>query len=461
MTAITFLFSSSFFNNYPTLPTNHYIWRMQNSQKFVGSNAFFLVIVAALGYFVDIYDLVLFNVVKKASLEQILVGASPEVIKSTGLHLFNMQMIGMLVGGILWGVWGDKKGRLSVLFGSILLYSTANIINAFVTDITTYSIVRFIAGVGLAGELGAGITLVSETMSKEKRGYGTMIIVAFGALGAVVAAVVGDEGDYIGAVLTSIFNVPFANWQVAYIIGGALGLGLLLLRMGTLESSMFTNVKEQDGIERGNFFMLFATKARFMKYLKCILIGLPIWYTIGLLVNNSQEIFAVTLKIQGTIKNGEAVKWCYIGLSFGDLISGLLSQWLRSRRKVVFIYLGLNMALVIYFLFFAYGITADMYYALCFLLGCATGYWAIFVTIAAEQFGTNIRSTVANTVPNFVRGSVPVIVMLFTGLVANLNFENNIAALVVGVLCIGLALWAVWGIKETFGKELDYAEGIA
>ena len=360
---------------------------MQNAQKFVGSNAFYLVIVAALGYFVDIYDLVLFNVVKKASLEQILVGATPEVIKSTGLQLFNMQMIGMLVGGILWGVWGDKKGRLSVLFGSILLYSSANIINAFVTDITTYGIVRFIAGVGLAGELGAGITLVSETMDKEKRGYGTMIIVAFGALGAVVAAAVGDQGDRIGALLESIFNTPFANWQVAYIVGGLLGVMLLLLRIGTVESGMFKNITGKAGVSRGNIFMLFNNKQRFIKYLKCILIGLPIWYTIGLLVNNSQEIFAVTLKIQGTIKNGEAVKWCYIGLSIGDLISGLLSQWLRSRRKVVFIYLALNMGLVVYFLFFAYGISTDMYYTLCFLLGCATGYWAIFVTIAAEQFG--------------------------------------------------------------------------
>lgn len=433
---------------------------MQPPQKFIGSNAFFLVIVAALGYFVDIYDLVLFNVVKKESLEQIMVGATAADIKSTGMYLFNMQMIGMLIGGILWGVVGDKRGRLSVLFGSILLYSTANIINAFITSIPVYAIVRVIAGIGLAGELGAGITLVSETMDKEKRGYGTMIIVAFGALGAVVAAVVGTKGDYIGQVLTSLFNAPFANWQVAYIVGGTLGLLLLMLRIGTFESGMFKNVQEKESIQRGNFFMLFSNKEIFLKYLKCILIGLPIWYTIGLLVNNSQEIFAVTLNVQGKVINGEAVKWCYVGLSVGDLISGLLSQWLRSRRKVVYIYLVLNLLLVVYFLFFSYGITVDAFYLLAFLLGCATGYWAIFVTIAAEQFGTNIRSTVANTTPNFVRGAVPLITLFFTTLTGSLKMENTVAAIIVGVVCIGLALWAVWGVKETFGKELDYVEGL-
>lgn len=436
-----------------------YFWSVQSIGIFSNKNALLLVTVAALGYFVDIYDLVLFNVVKKESLMQIMVGASAETIKSTGIYLFNCQMIGMLIGGILWGMLGDKKGRLSVLFGSILLYSVANIVNAFVIDINTYAIVRVIAGIGLAGELGAGITLVSETMSKENRGYGTMIIVTFGALGAVVAAVVGAEGQAIGQFLESIFGSPFANWQVAYIVGGALGVLLLLLRIGTIESGMFKNVLHAK-VDRGNIFILFNNRDRFLKYLKCILVGLPIWYTIGLLVNNSQEIFSVALNIQGKVLNGECVKYCYIGLSVGDLISGLMSQWLKSRRKVVFLYLFINLLLVICFLFFANGITANAFYLLCFLLGTATGYWAIFVTIAAEQFGTNIRSTVANTVPNFVRGSVPLITMLFTALLT-INITNTMAALVVGVLCIGLALWATWGIKETFGKELDYAEGVS
>jgi len=417
---------------------------------------YFIIVVAALGYFVDIYDLILFNVVKKESLEMIMKGASPETLKSTGIYLFNMQMIGMLLGGLLWGIWGDKRGRLSVLFGSILLYSLANMLNAFVTDTTMYALVRLTAGVGLAGELGAGITLVAETMSKEKRGYGTMIIVSFGAMGAVVAAMVGANGNVIGNFLGNIFNTTFANWQVAYILGGTMGLILLLLRVGTIESGMFKGI-QQSNVVRGDIRMLFNNRERFLKYLNCILIGLPIWYFIGLIVANSELIWAKELHVEGKVVNGTALMYAYIGLSVGDVFSGLISQVLRSRRKVVFIYLGFSFLLMAYYLFFASGITAAQFYFLSFLVGCATGYWAIFVTIAAEQFGTNIRSTVTNTVPNFVRGSVPVITLLFqflTGLLAS----NILSAFTVGIICIGLSLWAIRRAKETFSKDLDYAE---
>jgi MFS family permease len=415
-----------------------------------------IIIVAALGYFVDIYDLILFNVVKKESLEQIMAYADAAERKNTGIFLFNMQMTGMLIGGILWGIWGDKKGRLSVLFGSIMLYSAANLANAFVTDVSTYAIVRVIAGIGLAGELGAGITLVAETMSKEKRGYGTMIIVTFGALGAVVAALVGAEGHIVGQWLSSIFGTPFANWQVAYIIGGVLGLLLLLLRVGTIESGMFKSMQDKE-ISRGDIKILFNNKERFLKYLNCILIGVPIWYIIGLLVANSQEVFAVDLQINGQVINGKALMFAYLGLSFGDLISGLLSQFLRSRKKVVYLYLAFTAVLMFYFLFLMKGASAEHYYLISFLLGTASGYWAIFVTIASEQFGTNIRSTVTNTVPNFVRGSVPVITSSFGFFTA--IFANNIlSALIVGIICVALAAWANYRSKETFAKDLNYLE---
>jgi len=417
---------------------------------------YFIIVVAALGYFVDIYDLILFNVVKKESLEMIMTDASPEVLKSTGIFLFNMQMLGMLLGGLLWGVWGDKKGRLSVLFGSILLYSAANIINAFVTTVPMYAIVRVIAGIGLAGELGAGITLVSETMSKEKRGYGTMIIVSFGALGAVAAALVGANGQALGNFLGAIFNATFANWQVAYILGGVMGLCLLLLRVGTIESGMFRNIQQSE-VSKGDIRMLFNNKERFFKYLNCILIGLPIWYFIGLIVANSELIWAKDLQVQGKVVNGTALMYAYIGLSVGDVFSGLISQVLRSRRKVVFIYLALSVVLMTYYLFFATGISLQGFYILSFLVGCATGYWAIFVTIAAEQFGTNIRSTVTNTTPNFVRGSVPLITLLFQFLTAHLQ-SNILSAFIVGLLCLGLSLWAISRAKETFAKDLDYTE---
>ena len=431
---------------------------MKNESNISKRKIVILIIVAALGYFVDIYDLVLFGVVKAESLNQIMMGATDELKASTGKYLFNMQMLGMLIGGLLWGVIGDKKGRLKVLFGSILLYSLANIVNAFVTDVTTYSIVRVIAGIGLAGELGAGITLVSEMMSKEKRGYGTMIIVTFGALGAVVASLVGSEGTAIAGVLKQITGVSFANWQVAYIVGGLMGLVLLLLRVGTIESDFFKNVKAENHIRKGDLKLIFFNRENLVKYIHCILIGIPIWYIIGLLIMNSKDNFGPLLGIQD-IENGKAVMYAYIGLSFGDLLSGFLSQLLRSRRIVVAIYLGFTLILTVSFLFFSNGISKETYYIFCFLLGTGTGYWAIFVTIAAEQFGTNIRSTAANTIPNFVRGSVNIIVLMFTFLVT-LHLSDAWSALIVGILFIGLAFYSISRLNETFGKDLNYIEEI-
>lgn len=415
-----------------------------------------LITVAALGYFVDIYDMVLFGVVKAESLSVIMEGQSPELQMSTGKFLFNIQMLGMLIGGILWGVLGDKKGRLKVLFGSILLYSIANLINAFVTDVTTYAIVRLIAGIGLAGELGAGITLVSETMSKEKRGYGTMLIVTFGALGAVAASVVGSEGGVIADYIFSITGRQLYNWQVTYLVGGCLGLLLLLLRVGTIESSYFQNMKQDNSVEKGNLKILFKNKEIFKKYLHCIVIGIPIWYVVGLLVMNSKDNFAPLMGIHD-IENGQAVMYTYIGLSVGDLISGVLSQWLRSRKKVVRLYLIFTLLLITTFLFFMDGASKDLYYTMCFLLGTATGYWALFVSIAAEQFGTNIRSTTANTIPNFVRGSVNLIMLSF-GLLTAVNIGDASSAYIIGLFFIILALYSLSQLEETFGKDLDYFE---
>lgn len=417
-----------------------------------------IVVVAALGYFVDIYDLVLFGVVKNESLLSILPHASKQEVSDTGKFLFNMQMLGMLIGGILWGVLGDKKGRLKVLFGSILLYSIANLANAFVTDVPTYAVIRVIAGIGLAGELGAGITLVSEMMSKETRGYGTMIIVTFGALGAVVASLVGAKGEAISNILLNITSIKFANWQVAYIIGGSMGLLLLLMRVGTIESSFFKDVKSHDHIKKGDLKLIFFNKSNLIKYLHCISIGIPIWFIIGLLIMNSQNDFGPLLGL-ATIENGKAVMYAYIGLSFGDLVSGILSQLMKSRKKVVVLYLVCSGLLTIYFLFVAkhvHVLTTDTYYLFCFLLGTASGYWAIFVTIAAEQFGTNIRSTAANTIPNFVRGSVNVIMLCF-GMLLSL-VSTSAAALIVGLFFILLALYSVMQLKETFGKDLNYTE---
>ena len=428
------------------------------SEKSNKNQIILVLIVAALGYFVDIYDLVLFGVVKGESLQQIMSNSSPEQIAATGKFLFNMQMLGMLLGGLLWGILGDKKGRLKVLFGSIILYSIANLANAFVTDIPSYAFIRIIAGIGLAGELGAGITLISEIMTKETRGYGTMIIVTFGALGAVAASLVGANGLGITQFFHDFTGLSLQNWQVAYIVGGLMGLFLLLLRIGTIESSFFLNGKDEKHIKKGDLKLIFYKRENLLKYIHCIFIGIPIWYIIGLLIMNSKDNFGPWLGIND-IENGKAVMYAYIGLSFGDLLSGILSQILKSRKKVVYLYLSFTLVTSITFLFFLeYFVTlnASIYYLMCFLLGTGTGYWAIFVTIAAEQFGTNIRSTAANTIPNFVRGSVPII-MLFFGLLT-LNFSDGISALMIGLFFITLAFYSISRLKETYGKDLNYNE---
>jgi putative MFS transporter len=395
-----------------------------------------LIIVAALGYFVDIYDLIVFNVVKNESLQAL--GFTGEALKAKEIYLFNLQMTGMLLGGLLWGIMGDKKGRVSVLFGSIFLYSIANIINAFVVNIEQYAIMRFIAGVGLAGELGAGITLVAENMPKEKRGYGTMIIVTFGALGAVVAGLVGKS----------------FGWQSTYLVGGGLGLALLLMRAGAYESGMYQNLVQNNQIKRGNFFSLFKKWSLFLKYLSCILIGLPIWFAIGVLINLSNR-FAVAHGLIDKIDIADSVMFAYLGLSAGDLASGLLSQYLRSRKKVVYLYLFFSLVLMVVYLFNT-NVSVEYYKYMCFGIGFATGYWALFVTIASEQFGTNIRSTVTNTVPNFVRGAVVPITLSFAGLSSSVGVIQ--AAFWVGLTCLLLAFVATWYIKDSFSKDLNYFE---
>lgn len=400
------------------------------------------IITAALGYFVDIYDLILFSIVRQSSLSAI--GVSPDNLLGTGVLLLNMQMGGMLIGGILWGILGDKRGRVSVLFGSIFLYSLANILNAYVTTVGEYAALRLIAGVGLAGELGAAITLVSEIMSKEKRGYGTTIVAAFGICGAVLAAIVAGAFD----------------WKVAYIVGGVMGFALLGLRWGIYESGMFDQLKKTKSVKRGDPFLLVKNQELFFRYLNCILIGVPIWFVIGILVAFSPE-FAAAMQVSEKINAGTSVMYCYIGLALGDLASGFLSQHLRSRRKVVLYFLALTTLLAIVYLFWGDivgvgSVRAIEIYWLCGLLGFATGYWAIFVTVASEQFGTNIRATVTTTVPNFVRGSVVPVSSSFKILAGKLGVVQG--GLVVGSIVIIIAFVGLWGLKETFGKDLDYLE---
>jgi len=393
------------------------------------------VIVAALGYFVDIYDLVLFSIVRVPSLKAI--GLSGQELIDQGVFLLNMQMAGMLLGGILWGILGDRKGRLKIMFGSICIYSLANLANGLVDSIEAYALLRFIAGVGLAGELGAGITLVSEVLHRSIRGYGTMIVATVGVSGAILANIVAKQFD----------------WRTAFFIGGVLGLLLLLLRVRVAESGMFKGM-ESNQVSKGNFLALFTSRDRFGRFLHSILIGLPSWFVVGVLITFSPE-FAKVLSVRGTVSAGNAVMYCYMGLVAGDLASGVLSQLLKSRKKVVFLFLLFTVAAVAAY-FSARGVSAPVFYGICGLLGFGIGYWAIFVTVAAEQFGTNLRATVATSVPNFVRGMTIPITMLFQVARKTLGIETG--ALAVGALCLVVALFSLSRLQETFHKDLDYFE---
>ncbi len=396
----------------------------------------FTVLVASLGYFVDMYDLVLYGIVRIPSLTAL--GITGDELISKGVFLLNMQMIGMLIGGIIWGILGDKKGRLSVLFGSIALYSVANLANAFVTTVPAYAAARFFAGVGLAGELGAAITLVSEIMKKESRGYGTTIVASAGILGSVTAGIVGD----------------FFTWKWAYIFGGLLGLVLLALRAKMLESGMFTSLQSNKSIKKGDFLSLFTNRNRFMKYLRCILIGLPMWFVVGILIILSPE-FAVKLGVTGSVAAGKSIMYCYSGLVLGDLISGFFSQVFRSRKRIVLFFLCLSSALIVVYLNIQ-NISVNLFYALCFVMGVSIGYWAVFVTIASEQFGTNLRATVTTTVPNFVRGGVVLITLSFEALKSSFGLLE--AAAIVGFITITLALVSLFFMEETYHKDLNYLE---
>lgn len=398
------------------------------------------VIVAALGYFVDIYDLLLFSIVRIPSLQSM--GLD---VDAYGTMILNWEKIGLLLGGILWGIFGDKKGRLSVLFGSILVYSLANIACGLLPHVdfmekqNAYALFRFIAGLGLAGELGAGITLVSESLPKELRAIGTSLVAGFGLLGAVVASLTADLAS---------------DWTISYFIGGGLGLILLILRIGVVESGIYKQVEKDTSVQKGNFLSFFTSYERFVRYMKCIAIGLPTWFCIGILAVLGNQ-FGPALGIKEDIDPGKAILWAYVGISVGDFASGFISNWLKSRKKAIF-YMMLFTVVGVVLMLFGGTKTAGMYYFYCTWLGLGTGYWALFVTMGAEQFGTNIRATAATTIPNMVRGTLVLMIILF-------NFFKPSAgviwaAVIVGIISFGLGIYSTLTVSETHNKDLDYTE---
>lgn len=400
------------------------------------------VIVAALGYFVDIYDLLLFTIVREPSLVDIGIDKSDaKAMIAASTKIINWQMVGLLIGGIVWGVMGDKKGRLSVLFGSILLYSVANFLTGYVTTLDQYAYARFVAGIGLAGELGAGITLVSELLPKHKRGIGTSLVAGIGLFGAVFAYFTYDFTE---------------DWRLCYKIGGVLGIGLLLLRISVAESGMFKEVKEQN-ISRGNLLMFFNNSSRFRKYILAILIGLPTWFVIGILVNLSNR-FAQALYGNTSLDSGRAIMFAYVGIALGDILIGFVSQYFGSRKKALYLFYGLTIISGILF-FSAFNSNDGRMYTICALLGFSTGFWAIFVTMGAEQFGTNLRATAATTIPNIVRGSLPLMNMLFKDLFQDSwGWSFVYSGIITGIIVMIITLIAAYFTHETYGKELSYVE---
>jgi len=397
------------------------------------------VFVAALGYFVDVYDLLLFTIVRQTSVMS--VGATAESIIVDSAHIINWQMSGLLIGGILWGVLGDKKGRLKVLFGSIILYSVANILTSFVQTVDQYAYCRFLGGIGLAGELGAGITLVSEMLPKNKRGIGTSMVAGIGLFGAVFA--------YFTFKAT-------ADWRLCYQVGGVLGFFLLILRVKVAESFMFESAKLAN-ISKGNFLLFFSSYKRFSKYIKAILIGLPTWFVIGVMINYSNK-FASTLYGVNLIDSGKAVMFAYVGIAVGDLLIGYVSQYFKSRKKALLLFYALSIIGMVLF-FSSFNNSDDRMYSICTFLGFSTGYWAIFNTMAAEQFGTNLRATAATTIPNMVRGALPLINFLFLDVLQKQMGWNIVqSGIFTGASVMLITLIAFIFTEETYHKDLDYLE---
>ncbi|MEY3435732.1 MAG: hypothetical protein RL335_188 [Bacteroidota bacterium] len=397
------------------------------------------VVVAALGYFVDIYDLLLFTIVREPSIRDL--GVTDAGMLEASTKIINWQMMGLLIGGVVWGVMGDRKGRLSVLFGSILLYSVANFLTGFITSVDQYAWARFVAGIGLAGELGAGITLVSELLPKEKRGIGTSLVAGVGLFGAVFAYFVHElTGD----------------WRICYKIGGGLGIVLLLLRISVAESGMFHGMKDK-AVSKGNFLMFFTNGNRFRKYVLAILIGLPTWYVIGILVNLSNR-FAGQLYPDSLINSGRSIMLAYVGIATGDILIGFVSQYFKSRKKAMYVFYTLSILSVILF-FSPINSNDSTMYLICGMLGFSTGFWAIFVTMGAEQFGTNLRATAATTIPNMVRGALPLMNLMFVDLFQKTwNWPLVQSGIITGIIVILIGLISIYFTEETFHKDLDYLE---
>ena len=408
-----------------------------NNAAPIDRKTFIAITVAALGYFVDLFDLVLFSILRVPSLNALGV-TDPAEVTRVGKHLLDIQLIGMLLGGIVFGVLGDRLGRLKTLYGSILLYSVANILNGFITDVWQYEVLRFVAGFGLAGELGAGITLVAELLPTRKRGIGTTIVASIGLAGAVAAGIVGG----------------LMQWNHCYILGGVLGLALLALRLGASESVLFEQTRTKGTAPRGNPLQLLWPTRRFARFALVVLCAMPIWFVGGVMFIFAPEI-GKAMGIVEPIQPAKVIFWAYLGVVVGDVASGTISQLVQSRTRTIIGFLALLAASLALFMAIAPRGASEFYWMMC-LVGAATGYWAIFITTASEQFGTNLRATAATSAPNFVRAMAVPITSIWFAMKPGLGAVE--ATWVLGICCIAIGIIAALALDETFHRDLDYLE---
>ena len=430
------------------------------------------VLAAALGYFVDLFDIVIFGVVRVASLADL--GLEGAQITEWGIRLINLQMLGMLIGGFAWGLIGDRYGRRFALLATIFVFSIANIANAFVDNTLQYAVLRLLAGFGLAGELGAGIALVTELLPEKRRGYGTTIVSFLGLVGALTAAFVGSQFD----------------WRTAYLVGGVMGLVVMALRfVGMAESALFEKQRDSGtSTARHAVLMLIAapliaalsallwgppwlawllgalaavaalaTSRRdfVMRFYAVAAVGVPIWYCSALFVNLGPE-YGRVLALEGFDPRtfvATVLAWQATGLALGSALTGVASEWLRSRQAVLWACLGALLVLVA--LLMQTRSVASYAYVM-FAIGLFQGYWTAFITMSAEQFGTGVRATVASSIPNIVRAMTVPVTLSVSGLATGTSWVT--ATYAVGAIVFALALVALATLRETWGKDLDYVE---
>lgn len=406
---------------------------MKNQSWRFSKQEILTVLVVALGYYVDAYDLLVMSAVRKPSLLSL--GVPESETLNIGLSLLNYQLVGLMIGGVMWGVIADKYGRKKALFGSILIYSFANIANGYINSVNMYYWLRIIAGFGLAGELGVGISLITENVAKERRTISTAIVSFFGMLGA-------STGGWFG----SIFE-----WQNCFLIGGFAGLLLLLLRLKVEESVMFNEIKDKN-VSKGNIWMIIKNPKTLLTYFFCTLAGAASILFIGVFIQSTPELGKL---FNLNITAGIALIWYYLGASVSEIIAGLLSKLLKERKAPIYIFYAISLLAITNFCVNVPN-SPYFFYLNCLFLGFGLGWWSQLITLSAELFGINVRATAATSIPTFARAWNIPFSNIFKQNIPNLGIVNS--AFGIGVIVVSLAIISITMVKETFENDANFIE---